>query len=501
MVALHHSGVPNRDPQTGQILALDGRTWQPEMGDHQISWKANEGVRISRILAQLQNQPMSPSQRRLLDQVTSQPPFTASNGSNEINAKFPALPSVLPAGPKLSPDGPVTWTLPISISVNLGASGLPFQNPQQPRAQVADTSAPRTPIDANPPGRQTPAETAVLEAARETFRQYPGVVNVRLGWRFANGWITNERAIVVSVREKRSTVELAKSKQTPLPETFQGMPVDVTFASLEELLRMHGNGKGAELFEAATVVNTAEITYRPPQGAKLEQLTDQMRVLAHASPDAGWPTLQSFLKATTSTLTIGMYDFGATHIRDAIRSAGTAPGFRQLTLSIQKGESLGGGTKANDLTDAEIVESLQLALRDKFRCAWVTTGMRNGWIATSYHIKVAVRDRNAFWLSSGNWQSSNQPDHDPRADNPPQSKWLRNYNREWHAIVEHKGLAETFENFLEHYFENNPRQPNFDELGLPHLLIPQDAFTAWERAAGWQPTYKQPFNEKRSFTV
>ena len=32
--------------------------------------------------------------------------------------------------------------------------------------------------------------------------------------------------------------------------------------------------------------------------------------------------------------------------------------------------------------------------------------------ASAYHIKVAVRDRKSFWLSSGNWQSSNQPDID-----------------------------------------------------------------------------------------
>jgi len=39
----------------------------------------------------------------------------------------------------------------------------------------------------------------------------------------------------------------------------------------------------------------------------------------------------------------------------------------------------------------------------------------NGWVASSYHIKVAVRDDEAAWLSSGNWQSSNQPPADPLA--------------------------------------------------------------------------------------
>ena len=37
----------------------------------------------------------------------------------------------------------------------------------------------------------------------------------------------------------------------------------------------------------------------------------------------------------------------------------------------------------------------------------------NGLLASAYHIKVAVRDGAAIWLSSGNWQSSNQPDVHP----------------------------------------------------------------------------------------
>ena len=43
-----------------------------------------------------------------------------------------------------------------------------------------------------------------------------------------------------------------------------------------------------------------------------------MRVVAHVSPDTGWPHLRDFLTQTNSRLVVGMYDFGAKHIRDAI---------------------------------------------------------------------------------------------------------------------------------------------------------------------------------------
>lgn len=53
VVALHHSGVPRKNA-AGQWLARDGRVWTAAMGEQQIDWIANEGVRISRIIAHVQ---------------------------------------------------------------------------------------------------------------------------------------------------------------------------------------------------------------------------------------------------------------------------------------------------------------------------------------------------------------------------------------------------------------------------------------------------------------
>ena len=93
----------------------------------------------------------------------------------------------------------------------------------------------------------------------------------------------------------------------------------------------------------------------------------------------------------------------------------------------------------DDLTDEDTIDELKQALGQKFESAWVKIGSVNGWVAASYHIKVAVRDEKAFWLSSGNWQSSNQPDADPLNEQPQKREYLTKYNREWHAVVEHEG--------------------------------------------------------------
>jgi len=52
VVALHHSGVPRKD-KNGRWLTKDGKVWDRSMDETLIDWIANEGVRISSILAHL----------------------------------------------------------------------------------------------------------------------------------------------------------------------------------------------------------------------------------------------------------------------------------------------------------------------------------------------------------------------------------------------------------------------------------------------------------------
>jgi endonuclease G len=71
VVALHHSGVPRRDAQ-GQILAKDGQRWVE--GTHPfeaIAWIANEGMRVSSLVAFLEKARVGPAERALLDRLLS----------------------------------------------------------------------------------------------------------------------------------------------------------------------------------------------------------------------------------------------------------------------------------------------------------------------------------------------------------------------------------------------------------------------------------------------
>lgn len=117
VVGLHHSGVPKTDAQ-GRYLTKDGRVWTRAMGEHRIDWVANEGARISRIVASLKSAAgLSATARGLRDSVLAprSPIETLQKGASADGAR-----AADGGGPVISPDGVATWTLPVQISVRVG---------------------------------------------------------------------------------------------------------------------------------------------------------------------------------------------------------------------------------------------------------------------------------------------------------------------------------------------------------------------------------------------
>ena len=493
VVALHHSGIWRKN-DAGQVMAVDGRVWRPEMGDSKIDWIANEGVRVSKILAHIRSQSMTERAKRLFDEIFAAAPEAApripdavgirDTRSNNLTRK--AMSSLINI--RIESDGEITISVkptPSESPVPLlkQTAGVTVSPPSPQVAQVSDT-------------RET-----ILAAARSEFQSRTDVLGVRWGYVFKDGWITKDPALVVTVRRKRSLSDLREAGISPLPDVYRNFPIEVTGPTPEELIAVE-RGMAAESLVAPAAVTPEEITYVPPANGALTKIANGvMRVIAHVSPDAGWGQLSAFLAATRRRLVVGMFDFGAPHILDAAETACRRQGFRKFTLAIQPGESLGDGTKADDLADADVVKRLGNQLHNKFEYAWVKIGRVNGWVASSYHIKVAVRDSTAFWLSSGNWQSSNQPAADPLGENPQRAKWLQEYNREWHAVVEHEGLAKTYEAFLENDFANNRDNDPNEALAMPGLLLPELLVLPEALEQISNVRYFPPFDETREFTV
>ena len=112
------------------------------------------------------------------------------------------------------PDGAITWTVPLQVSISLGktrvapsADRLSPTHPDRSTKLPAATSA-------------APRESDALLAAQEAFKR-ADVIGVR-GYVFVDGLITSSRAIVVTVTEKQSIAALQEGAVDPLPSTFKG---------------------------------------------------------------------------------------------------------------------------------------------------------------------------------------------------------------------------------------------------------------------------------------
>lgn len=316
---------------------------------------------------------------------------------------------------------------------------------------------------------ELPDLNAVIDEHLAAFDK-PGVLSVRPGFKVKNDWLTDARSIVVTVRRKVAHPPEAEL----LPSEVAGVPVDVRQASPRKRMELeHPEAYAAQLRltpdtgsvphfpDERTLTGTRpaaaasaharlsaiakpRLDYSGPPGVSLEPVEAQATIHLSASPDTGWPILKEFLAATTESLTVGLYDFTAAHIATAVQD-GLAG--KQLRLVLDHPPQ----NPTADQTDADTVDGLRRALADRFTQAWALTRLdkdATAWIyPTSYHIKVAVRDHSAFWLSSGNWNNSNQPDIDPLTI-PADAQAARHRDRDWHVIIEQPQLAEVFEDYI-----------------------------------------------------
>lgn len=128
VAALHRAGVPERDA-AGRL----------------IRWKANEGVRISSIMAELESRcaPWSIEKTSLFEGVLSPSPYVyppslnATNAPTESSEGFPSTPH------SRVQNGVATWTIPVSFSVAVGQTATP-PSPATPPASPSSSPTPKS---------------------------------------------------------------------------------------------------------------------------------------------------------------------------------------------------------------------------------------------------------------------------------------------------------------------------------------------------------------------
>lgn len=507
VVALHRAGVWATN-DAGQILAVDGSVWQNGMPEDRIRWLANEGARVPRLLARWRNPGPGLGRGDYLDELMAPSAPSVLDGREALAlspaATVPPLLTVPAVGAldavrssnlvDVSADGTATWTIPLRVSVALG--DLPTVG-----HPVGTAPTPPVPAPSPAPVAAQPATdlASVLARAKEALMVgRTDVIGVRAGWVFDDNGITDQRALVATVRRKRTTAELASAGVTELPRSFEGYPIEVMGPSVEDFLRMSVGPARTEALLASRVT-PEEITYVPPADLDLRPVTDTMRVVAHVSPDAGWPVLQEFIRAAGTRLVGAMYEFTAEHIREALTEVAQGQHFEELTLVLDSAR--GSVNNAPTVRDSDaMVRDMRETLGDKLRVAWVKLGSVRGWVSHDYHIKVLVRDDEALWLSSGNWKGSSQPDADPNGDDAALRSLIEGNNREWHAVIEHPGIAQTYQTAVLGDFNANLNTRPEELAGLPELWFVGGIVPVAEEALG-AVTYFAPFDQTREFTV
>lgn len=418
------------------------------------------GLHFSGLFMQANFAVPAPRVNELLTRVKRGEIVMASTGSSTLGANAPPPPT----------SGTNTFTLqlnvPIEVTVKVGAatSALPVQGAATAPAATAANEFERA-----------------LQAARESFSGDPDITEIRLGYRFKRGWITNERVVVVETRKKMSTTELAAAGKQPLPPQILGVGVDVRTAALRD--QLESLGVDVSFLEAPARPGR----YREPTNVFLERVQERMQVVFHVSPDSGFPNLHAFLGRVRRHLTATMYEWDPNHISAAIEAA-MAGANNSLRMVTQR-----QGTR-------EAVEDMQHRIGAKFDHVFASVGSGK-LIPTAYHIKVASRDGEEFWLSSGNWKDSNQANIDPAGDNSTSIAPLRQHNREWHAVIANRKLATIFQKFIEFDFREAQRVPVDEgvELILPEVFVPEAAFMeALERVS---VNYFDPLIADREFDI
>jgi endonuclease G, mitochondrial len=120
VIALHHMGVADKDTK-GNILTKDGKIWDASMDETLIKWIANEGVRVSAIVADLKIAVGShPLIKPLLDQPTLPAPPIASEGIKAPFGKAPVSVATYGTDPWIEQSGDVTsLVVPFRVPIAL----------------------------------------------------------------------------------------------------------------------------------------------------------------------------------------------------------------------------------------------------------------------------------------------------------------------------------------------------------------------------------------------
>jgi hypothetical protein len=303
----------------------------------------------------------------------------------------------------------VTFNLPVTVTVQIGGPG--------PMVSASATV------------QSAPASLAEAVSALAGQLQGDGVLGVREGVVVENGAMVDEPCIVVAAHPARMA-----DVQQRAPASWQGFRVQVRPGSLQDQL-----GEADSLLSEAPATIRYDDENRTGPEFSFDWIKERMQLRCHVGPERSFEELKAFLGKARGELVSSMYQFYVDHIREAVEGRLTAnpPTAMKIVLDPQTHDSPQGGTPAGQFQRSTTFD--RWAQDFGFQRIYVPEGS-GGFVSKAYHIKVTVRDREAFWLSSGNWTKASQP-LIPAAERMDPTRTGRAGNREWHVVGMNKTLA------------------------------------------------------------
>lgn len=430
-----------------------------------IPFRSNHAVPVSAVRKLIKDQPWRNIQTNI--RTGSENASDLANTSVLNSSQGGA--SIMAIKTSSSGDGGIKIVLPLEITIRIG--------------DPASGGTTLRPVDNMPMS---------LEAAEAQVRQQvmtnPNVVGLRSTLLFdEDGRITDQKGVVIKVRPEASRNPADYGLQPQIGR----VPVSIEMADLAALAEKLAPGLEAPAKMQAYRRNLADPRF------SLEPVTGEMKVILHISPEAGWRVLSKFFEGDDyNRITIGMYNFTAPHIIESVRNAIKPRDHRMILTLDRKTDDVGTGNKEDDWPEEKVMKALERDGGDRFQWTPASVSGPGRLFATSYHIKVAVlgdeQGSSRFWLSSGNWASSNQAPFDDNEHPLDSLTWsdVKSYDRDWHAVVENERLAATFRNHLEQDFRDCEEVAGQEAAApeLPDLIVPEDYFLEAPRTVkGYKP--------------
>ena len=345
---------------------------------------------------------------------------TKGGDDRDSGAGVPQSPQSAPPSPPLSAAvqaqaASVSITLPLTITVSIGS---PVTAGAAAGAGAATETAP------------------IEEAVRRFAAAYSGngILRVRSGLAIRNREFTDTPCIHVVAHPER-----VGPVRTRCPATYLGHPVEVRPAAITEMI-----GDDEMVSEAVITSIAYNDDERTGPGFSFATVNEDMEVLCCVGPERSWSVLSNYIANAQGRMVSSIYEFHAKHIADAIEER--LEGGVQMALAMDPATRV---TKAGVGTGDFNRKTVFPRWADDFSFdrIYVPKGS-SGLVANSYHIKVTVDDADRFWLSSGNWKNSSQPNIAPGdLDNPAKIR-AKKGNREWHVVIKNATLAERYRNHI-----------------------------------------------------